>query len=310
MAEKQSKRILIYLEYAVFMAVAGILRFLPLPIAVKVGKLIARVFCIASKRSSKFIEYQMKACFGDKYSDLEYHELVDKFYTHFGCLLAEAVRLKTVSNDMIDWNGLDDVVAELTETYGKGVFFATGHIGNWELTGALGAKNGILAGAIARPLDNPLINAKLNEFRTFSGQKIWEKDGAMLKLIRAIKNKKSVGVLVDQDAGEQGIRVSFLGRPASTTISVAEMAIRLGVPIFPSAVVRDGNNPMKFKGVFGEPIIPLTNKKLEGEVFRLTERMNEELSKIISDYPEQWLWIHKRWKTPNPIDRRRLRRYE
>lgn len=314
MADKSSKIALIYLEYAVFMAIAGILRILPIFVAVRLGKLIAWAFCLASRRSGKFIEYQMRECFGARFTDEEYHKLVDKFYTHFGCFLAESVRMKVLNkcniDDFVEWGGFYKEVEDIIAKSGTGVFFVTGHIGNWEFTGAAGAVKGLLAGSIARPLDNQLINKKVTEYREQSGQEIWDKDGAVLKLLRAIKKKQSVGVLVDQDAGEQGLSVPFLGRPASTNVAIAEMSIRLGAPIIPTALVRVDGRPMKFKLVMGDVVIPSTNKKEPNEVYRVMEAVNAELSKIISSYPEQWLWIHKRWKTPNPTDRKRFRRYE
>ncbi len=303
-----------YFEYSAFIMLAGILRFLPLAVAVRIGELFARIFCAASMRSSRFIRYQMQECFGDRYTENEYKQLVRKFYRHFGCLFAEAVRLKTINNinvnNIVDWNGIDDEIDRLTERYGKGVFLATGHIGNWEFTGCASAVKGFLAGSIARPLDNHLIDAKVKAFREYSGQKIWDKNGALVKLLQAFKRKKSVGVLIDQDGGEQGLRVPFLGRPASTNTAVIEMSIRLGVPILPCAMVRDGSKPMNFKVVFGEPVIAESRKITMADIYRLAEKVNNELSAIIAANPEQWLWIHKRWKTPNPIDIRHYKKYE
>ena len=300
----------IWSEYAVLIIVISVLKILPFCAEKKIGKLVAKFFCFIIKRDAKFIKYQMRACFHDKYSNLEYNELADKFYTHFGYLIAETVRLKTIASkeidDVVDWNGLDEITKSLTEEYGKGVLFATGHIGNWELTGALGAKKGIIFGSIARPLNNLLINKKINEYRTYSGQKIWDKSGALLMLVKHLKRKMSVGILIDQDGGEQGLRVPFLGRPSSTNISIAELAIRFNVPIIPTAVVRSSYNPLQFKAIYGKPIISKKKEISKKEVYRILEEVNNELSDIIYAYPEQWLWIHKRWKTPNPSDNRKF----
>lgn len=301
-----------YFEYSAFFLGSGFLRVMPLFISAKLGKFFAKVFCVASGRSSKFIKYQMKECFGEKYSDKEYDVLVDRFYTHFGNLCAEAVRIKTLNIDNIDnivsWGDTADVINNMVEESGKGLFLATGHIGNWEFTGAASALKGFLAGSIARPLDNPLLNKLIKDVRESSGQVIWDKDGAIIKLLQAIKRKKSVGVLIDQDAGEQGLKVPFLGRSASTNTAVSEMAIRLKVPILPCAIVRDGLKPMKFKVMLGAPVIPESKDNSQEEVYKITEKVNNELSKIILENPEQWLWIHKRWKTPNPSDGRRYTR--
>ncbi len=308
------RRATIFIEYAFFMMVAGTLRIMPIVAGVWVGTVIARLFCLLSGRSTKYIKSQMQECFGERYTDKEYDRLVGKFYLHFGTLLAEAVRVKILNMDnvdeIVDWGDLKELNDELSAKYNRGVLFATGHIGNWEFTGSAGAMKGILAGSIARPLDNPLIDRKVKEVREYSGQEIWDKEGAILKLIKAIKRRKSVGILIDQDAGEQGLRVPFLGRAASTNTAVSELAIRLGAPIVPSAIVRVGNKPLRFKVVHGEPIFPDNKDNSQEAVYTITEKVNNELSRIISDNPEQWLWIHRRWKTPNPSDRRRYKRYE
>lgn len=301
-----------YLEYAGFIMVVGLLKILPLCLAVRVGRILAIAFCFASHRSSGFISAQMKECFGSSYSEAEYRTLVDRFYTHLGCLFAECVRLNRINRNnvdkIVDWGDFIDVTGELVEKYQKGVFFATGHIGNWEFTGAASGIKGVLAGSVARPQDNPLIDRLVKEVRENSGQKIWDKDGAIIKLLQAIKHKKSVGILVDQDAGEQGLRVPFLGRNSSTNTAIAEIAIRRGIPIVPAAMVRIDETPMRFKIVYGRPIIPDTSNCSQEEVYQIMNQVNQELSKIITDYPQQWLWIHKRWKTPNPSDTRRYKR--
>ena len=303
-----------YLEYAAFILIAGLLRIMPLSLAVWLGRVLAWLFCRFSSRSTEFIKLQMRECFGDRYTEKEYKRLVSKFYTHFGCLFAECVRLDKINQSnidkIVDWGDFVDVVDDLIETSNKGVFFATGHIGNWEFTGSACCVKGFLAGAIARPLDNPLLERLIKGVRESSGLKIWNKDGAIVKLLKAIKHKKSVGVLIDQDGGEQGLQVPFLGRNSSTNTAIAEMSIRKGIPILPSAIVRVQGKPMQFKIVYGQPIIPQSSDTSQSEVFKIMNQVNLELSRIISENPEQWLWIHKRWKTPNPSDTRRYKRYE
>ena len=314
MSRNSFKSLILYLQYAGFLIAASTLRFLPLYFAVKLGEIMARFFCFLSHRSSTFIEQQMRTCFKNRYTDKEYKKLVKKFYYHFGCLFAECVRLDKLNknniNKYLDTSNFEEALAILNKKSTKGVFLATGHIGNWEFTGVAGALTDVLAGSIARPLDNPLIDRKVKEFREFSGQKIWDKEGALINIMRAIKNKKAVGILVDQDAGEQGLSIPFLGRPASTGIAIGDMALKTGAPILPIALHRINSKPMSFKIVAGEPIIPDTKNKSAAERLRILTEMNHELSNIIAQAPEQWLWTHKRWKTPNPVDRRFLSRYE
>lgn len=292
-----------YLEAGAFLGAALMLRILPLPAASWGGSLVARFFSRLSQRSPAFVERQMRATFGGRYNDREYRELVGKFFRHMGCLLAEGVRMRTLTreniNGYVDWSPRIGAVKQLLRESPTGAFFATGHIGNWEFTGTAAVLTDLLVGSVARPLDNPLINDIVNANRERSGQKIWSKRGALTNILRAIRKKESVGILVDQDAGEEGISVPFLGRPASTIPALADLAIRTGAPIIPSALQRT-DRPMRFRANFGEFIFPDKSADPKTERLRILNRLNEELSKIIEAAPEQWLWTHRRWKTPNP----------
>ena len=303
-----------YIGYAGVIIIGGLLRILPFCVAAQMGRIIVRLYCYFSGRSSTYIQSQMRECFGDKYTEKEYNVLVSQFYTHLGKLCAEFVRLRKANKDNIDqyvdWGDFIGIVNKLIAENSTGVIFATGHIGNWEFTGSACHLKGILEGAIARPLDNPLLDELVKRERESSGLKIWDKDGALIKALRSLKDKKSIGVLIDQDGGEQGMQVPFLGRKSSTDVRIAKMSITRGVPIIPSAIIRVPGKSMKFRLVYGKPIIPENNPLSLKEMYRIIEQMNLGLSAIVAEYPEQWLWTHKRWKTPNPSDKRLYRKYE
>lgn len=303
MSNQQGNRFLTYMQAGAFCATGLVLRAMPFPLAALTGTGVAYLFAGLSQRSPKFVEWQMRATFGERFSDAEYKELVRKFFRHLGCLVAEGVRLRQLTaenvDEFVDWGPRFAALQELQRTSRVGCFFTTGHIGNWEFTGAASALKGLLTGSIARPLDNPLIDRAVNYYREHSGQKIWTKKGALTNILRAIRKKESIGILVDQDAGEEGIRVPFLGRPSSTVTAIADLAIRTGAPIIPSAIQRTGQ-AMRFRANIGEFIIPDQKADPAQERLRILTALNAELSKIIESAPEQWLWSHRRWKTPNP----------
>lgn len=305
MALRTLKNPVTYIEYFAMIAAGCILRVLPISLSSRFGEGVARFFGLLSHRPERFVELQMRATFDDKFTDTEYKSFAKKFFRHLGCLIAEGVRLKQLNKDTVDsiveWGESLEILKEL-KAKNQGVIIATGHIGNWEFTGAATALAGYLAGSIARPLDNPLIDKLVNNYRESSGNKIWAKQGALLNVMRSLKKGKSVGILVDQDAGENGLSVPFLGRPASTIAAVAEMAIRLKAPIYPAAIQRT-DKPMHFRANTRELIYPNPDADPEQEKIRILTEMNAALSDIIMDAPEQWLWTHRRWKTPNPVSK-------
>lgn len=304
MSAKGKNQVITYLQAGAFLATGLALRALPFSLAALAGTGVAYVFAELSRRSPAFVEGQMRETFGERFSDSEYRQLTKKFFRHLGCLAAEGVRLRTLNrkniDELIDWGPRFKLLLELQKDAPVGCFLTTGHIGNWEFTGAACALKGLLTGSIARPLDNPLIDKILNSYRCSSGQKIWTKQGALTNILRTIRKKESIGILVDQDAGNDGVRIPFLGRPASTITAIADLAIRTGAPIVPSAIQRT-ERPLHFRANIGEFIIPDRNADPASERLRILTLLNQELSKIIEDAPEQWLWTHRRWKTPNPM---------
>ncbi len=294
---------LTYLQAGAICATGLTLRMMPFPLAALAGTGVAYVYAGLSRRSPKFVECQMRATFGDRYSAAEYRALARDFFRHLGRLVAEGVRLRQLTaeniDEYVDWGPRFPALQQLLRESPVGCFFTTGHIGNWEFTGAACALKGLLVGSIARPLDNPLIDRLVNRYRENSGQRIWTKKGALTNILRAIRKKESIGILVDQDAGNDGVRVPFLGRPASTVTAIADLAIRTGAPIVPSAIQRTAGT-MRFRANIGEFIIPDKKADPAQERLRILTALNAELSKIIESAPEQWLWSHRRWKTPNP----------
>lgn len=294
-----------YLEAGALVSFGGLLRALPLSVSARVGEVIARVFGKVSYRPQSFVEAQMRATFGARFDDKQYTQMSAGFFRHIGCLLAEGVRLKTLTPESVEkyvcWSDeLFELLDPLKDS-NLGTFMTTGHIGNWEFTGAACAIRGLLVASIARPLDNPVIDRIVESYREFSGQKIWVKQGALTNMLRAVKKGQSVGILVDQDAGEAGLQIPFLGRASSTVPAVADLSMRTGAPVFPGAIQRVGNKPMQFRANFRELIFPDSKADATEERLRILTAMNESLSSIIMDAPEQWLWTHRRWKTPNPF---------
>ncbi|MBN2712418.1 MAG: lysophospholipid acyltransferase family protein [Planctomycetes bacterium] len=288
-----------YVEYAFARFMAAIFRILPLPLAAGLGRFIGWLFFTLDKRHRERVRDQVKACFGDGMTDEKATGVAREMYAHFGNMLAEFVRIPTMNEsnlaEHIDWNGNDDRIRELLAE-GNGLIFATGHIGNWEITGIAGKLAGFSVGAVARPLDNPLIDRYIRSIRESSGNEIWDKFGAMKKAVRTIRDNKAFGILVDQDAGQRGIFIPFFGINSSTIPTVADLALRTGAPIVTIANHRAGS-PMHFRMTMRGPIRINKEADQDEERVRVLGEINSQLEEIISEEPAQWLWLHRRWKT-------------
>ncbi|HEY3131183.1 MAG TPA: lysophospholipid acyltransferase family protein [Acidobacteriota bacterium] len=179
---------------------------------------------------------------------------------------------------------------------GGGVIFVTGHLGNWEVLGATaGASFGFPIQSIARRLDNRHLDRWVERRRKAFGQTVVTKEGSVGELIRTIRRGGNVAYLVDQDAHREGVFVDFFGIPASSTRAPALLSIRTGAPIVPVCAVRE--RPFCFTLHLSETIYPRTNTPISEEIPRITQQYTSALENWIRRYPDQWLWLHRRWKT-------------
>jgi KDO2-lipid IV(A) lauroyltransferase len=174
---------------------------------------------------------------------------------------------------------------------GRGVLFATAHLGNWELSAFAHA---ILTGpmhVVVRPLDNPLIDRLVEKRRTLSGNSLISKTDSARSILRALKNNQAVGILVDQNAApENGVFVDFFGTAACAGAGFVKLAAVSGAAIIPGFALWSAEERRYVLRFY--PPVPLT-----GDAARDTQAVQAKLEEVIRAYPDQWLWIHRRWKT-------------
>ncbi|MDA8387683.1 MAG: lysophospholipid acyltransferase family protein [Nitrospiraceae bacterium] len=171
---------------------------------------------------------------------------------------------------------------------GRGAIFVTAHAGNWELMALRsGLEYGGLAG-VARPLDNPYLNRFLERVRTRFGNRIIYKKGALRRILAALKSGGIVGILMDQAVvKEEGHIVPFMGRGAWTTRMPVVLARRAGADVFPVFIRRTAS---------GHEITVFPAADLDGTEEEVLGRLNLAIEGFVRENPEQWLWIHRRWK--------------
>ncbi len=178
----------------------------------------------------------------------------------------------------------------------RGCVFVVPHLGNWECLAHAGALAGIPLTIPVRPLDNRKLEDALYGMRASSGQRIISKKNAFFHLREALHKGRSVAILADQNAGAEGIDAPFFGRVASTTPAPAALAILYNRPIVLIACLRKGEG-RRYEAFLGGPIAPdVDARSAKEEIRRLTRLVNEETENLIRKAPEQYLWIHDRWK--------------
>jgi KDO2-lipid IV(A) lauroyltransferase len=186
---------------------------------------------------------------------------------------------------------------------GRPLLLVTGHFGNWEVAGYTLSLFGFPAHAIARPLDNPFVDDFLRRFRQRTGQKLLAKKGDFEQMLHILAGGGVIGTLADQDAGQRGLFVEFFGRPASTHKAVALLALENQVPMLVIGAARRGG-PLHYEVIVDDLILPEEYTGRTDAVPAITQRFTTALERIVRARPEQYFWLHRRWKH-QPIRRRR-----
>ncbi len=179
--------------------------------------------------------------------------------------------------------------------HGKGVIILTGHLGNWELlAGAFGVK-GYSGAVVGRRIYYEPYNEIIVGLRRGVGVETIYRDESPRKILRILSQNQILGIVADQDVDSvEGIFVPFFGIPAYTPTAPAKMALASGAPIVPACVIREGK---RYRMLMGEPIYPKPNSNKEQAVREMTENWSREIEAYIRRYPDQWGWMHDRWKT-------------
>ncbi|KJJ83805.1 lipid A biosynthesis acyltransferase [Candidatus Omnitrophus magneticus] len=184
----------------------------------------------------------------------------------------------------------------------RGAIVLAGHIGNWELLPMYIWLKGYRGSAIARRLYFYKYDKLINGIRTRFSRYMLYRDESPKKFIQVLKRGEILGILADQDMDStSGVFVDFLSKPAYTSIAPAKLAIATGAPIVPAFMIRKKNDTYKL--IIEKPIFADVQDRSDEEVTRLTQEWSRVVEKCILEFPEQWVWMHKRWKTKVPEER-------
>lgn len=194
----------------------------------------------------------------------------------------------------IKFKGMEEVMELILSD--RPTILVTGHYGNWELLGYVLGLLGIDASAVARPLDNPLINDWAMGVREKKGMKIISKFGATDDMVNVMERGGTLGFIGDQNAGDKGLFVPFFNRLASAYKSIGLLAIRYDAPVVCGYAIRKGDD-FNYEAGAADIIYPEQWKSQPDPLYYLTARYTRALENMVYLAPEQYLWIHRRWKS-------------
>ena len=149
---------------------------------------------------------------------------------------------------------------------------------------------------VYRVLDNPVIGDIVDKVRGYSGNRLVPKGGAVRKILELLEKNEIIGILIDQNVSwREGVFVNFFGRSASTTKGLAALALQTGAPVLPGFIYRMKNG--KYRFVVGPEVEISRTGDYDRDIFENTQRFTKIVEDTVRSYPEQWFWLHQRWKT-------------
>lgn len=300
-----------YLVYLAVRLVVGVCQALSVEQSYRFADVLAAILYRVDRRHREVGLENLRLAFGDRYSEAERDAIVRGVYRHFCRMLMEMMHIPrklhpTTWRDRITLAGHRPVVDRLLK--GGPLIMLSGHFGNWEMAGYLFGVFGFQPYSVARALDNPHLDRFLRAFRERTGQKMIPKKGGYDEVLRVLRGGGVLSFLADQDAGERGIFVDFFGRPASTHKSIAILALEHRAPVVVGYARRVGPG-FRYEVGCDTLIEPDEFTGTADDARLLTQRYTAALEALIRRDPEQYLWLHRRWKH-QPKPRGRGRRLE
>lgn len=290
-----------FAQYFSLMYFILILSVFPLKRAIKLGKICGAMVYFLDARHRKEAAGNVSRAYRN-FNTEQVYNLVRKVYEHIGIGVIENLFLPRIMRKgnldkfvkLENFAIFDKLLAE-----GKGLLVVIAHLGNWEMAGLAVALRGYPIVSVARPMDNPYLDKFLNRFRTSTGQGIIPKRKAITTMSEVLAGNKLLVILADQDARGNGVFVDFFGQLASTYRSPALLALRHKTPIVPVNIYRDREgliNCIVTEPIYSDGIVGERDEKVE----KLSALYTARLEQFIRERPEQWMWMHRRWKTQKP----------
>jgi KDO2-lipid IV(A) lauroyltransferase len=283
------------LEYCVAVAALKSLQWTPRKLSFALARFYIRLLDLAIPRLRRVARRNLAMALPE-FTPQRHAEIVDGVFRSIARILVTFAKFPAIRRGYLGkWIRLEggEYFDQARES-GRGVLVATAHLGNWELSAFAHALMTAPMNVVVRPLDNPLIDSLVERRRALTGNRPIGKKDFGRSILKALAANEAVGILIDQNAGlDTGVFVDFFGVPASAGTGFAKFAAHSGAAVVPGFALwseREQRYVLRFYP-------PLT---MTGDALNDTQTLQSKLEEVIREYPDQWLWIHRRWKTRPP----------
>ncbi|HUO27017.1 MAG TPA: lysophospholipid acyltransferase family protein [Candidatus Aquilonibacter sp.] len=286
------------LEYAAAWPFIKVLGILPRPLARRFAIGLALLVYLLHPRLRRVGMRNLALAFPEK-SESERARILRGEFVSLGRQLAEVCHFPQYTpgnvEQVVVYDGLENY--ENAYAHGKGVLFLTGHFGGWELSAFTHSMHGHRMHVVMRPMDNVYLDRLIRRYRTMHGNKTVDKDDFVRGLLAAMKAGEVVGILMDTNmTPPQGIFVDFFGIQACTASGLARIALRTHAAVVPTFTIWD-RELGKYRLRFDPALELIRTGDLEADIKANTQMFTKRIEDYVRKYPDQWLWVHRRWKT-------------
>ena len=294
----KKSRIIQLIEFVAAMAFTLPFYLLPHKLAFRAGEQVGEFMYRIMSRRRQIGYKNLTIAFGNELSDQEKHQILRANFRNLGKALVEVLHFpkmnKSYLREKVTIVGQENYLA--AQQKGRGMIYLTAHVGNWEMSSHAQSAAGYPSSIVVRPLDNHFLDKIVSRRRTMYGNKLLARRKGLKQIIAALKQNEGVGILMDQNTKrKQGIFVDFFGKPACTTPVIAMLALRYDVPVIPGFIVRTGFDTHTLH--LGPEIAIQKTGDIQKDIEVNTALFNKIIEDFIRQYPDQWFWIHNRWKT-------------
>jgi KDO2-lipid IV(A) lauroyltransferase len=270
---------------------------LPRPVVLAAGRRLGRLWGALDRRHLAIAADNLRRAFPE-WDEARVQRTARGVYAHFGTVLLDLLWMEGRPVEellaLADIEGVEHLQA--ARTAGRGVVAPSGHLGNWEIQAVASVPLVGNVAMIARPLDNPALDRRLVGLRTSTGNTVIYKQKALAQVMKTIREGGIVAILIDQNVqGRDGIFVRFFGRPACTTTVAAALALKTGCAIVPVRCLLQPSG--RYRMVYGPPVEWAGTGRRDEDLAALTQTLTSVIEGWVREAPEQWLWLHRRWKT-------------
>lgn len=285
-------------EYAAAWLVLKTLGVLPRRSGRALAVFVAKILYAVVPKLRRTAEFNLRLAFPD-WDGARRKQVIRGMVRNLGWMAAEFARFPRYTSenigDILSLDGHENFLE--AQKRGKGVLYLTGHIGAWELSSFAHALYGFPLHYMARPLDNERVDTLVNHYRCLSGNQPIFKNESARAMLKILRDAGTIGILADQNTmPDEGVFVNFFSKAACTTTGIARVALHTDAAVVPGYAVWDeslGKYRLRF-----EPAVPLVRTDdSERDILENTQKFAQVIEGIVRKYPEQWVWVHARWKT-------------